>query len=120
MLYYWELMLSNDPEGAKKILEKVMNKQDQTGLYHFWKGQQAQATGDFVQAIQSYERAMEFTQFKARSENALLQCILGMQNGPAGKPDKANPEAASRRPNDCGRPTPTAPASCWPTPSRRG
>ncbi len=94
MLYYWELMLSNDPEGAREILKKVMNQQDQTGLYHFWKGQQAQADGDFVQAIQSYERSMEFTQFKARSEKALLECILGMQNGPAGKPDKANPEAA--------------------------
>jgi tetratricopeptide (TPR) repeat protein len=94
LLYVKMLLDSGDPAKADEVFKNVLNKHDQTGLYHYWKGQTALAGGDFMQAIQSYERSLEFVQFKALSENAILACVQGIQNGPPGKPDKANPEAA--------------------------
>ena len=86
--------MGGDPVAARKIIDDMLSKQDQTGLYHFWKGQLAQSEGNFVQAIQSYERSLEFTQFKARSKGALLACVLGIADGPPGRSDKADPKAA--------------------------
>jgi hypothetical protein len=93
LLYLWSLTQSNDPKAPEE-LDRFLSKHEQSGLAHFLKGVQAESKGDYVQAIQSFERSLEFTQFKSRSEAGLVACILGLQNGPPGKPDKANPEAA--------------------------
>jgi predicted Zn-dependent protease len=93
LLYMWEIILGGGPKSAEE-LDKLLSKQDQTGLGHYLRGAQAQAQGEYVQALQSFERALEYTQFKQRSQSAILTCVLGIINGPPGKPDKANPEAA--------------------------
>ncbi len=94
LLYVDELFLSGDARAARETMDKVLSKQDQSGLSHYWQGQTQQADGDFVQAIPSYERSLQFTRFKGQSENAILACVLGIADGPPGKPEKANPEAA--------------------------
>jgi tetratricopeptide (TPR) repeat protein len=93
MLYMWEILLGKNPKSQQE-LDVLLSKQDQTGLGYYLRGAQAQAKGEYVQAIQSYERALEYTQFKQRSESAILTCVMGIINGPPGKSDKANPEAA--------------------------
>ncbi len=93
LLYIWELILSGDPKADAEIT-KLLGKEGQSGLVYFIRGVQAQVKGEYVQAIQAYERAMEYTQFRSRAESSLMACILGIQNGPPGKPEKANPEAA--------------------------
>jgi predicted Zn-dependent protease len=94
LLYADELLLSGNAKAAKQEIEKALSKQDQSGLYHYWQGQTRQADGDFLAAIASYERSLQFTRFKAQSENAVLACVLGIAAGPPGKPEEANPEKA--------------------------
>jgi predicted Zn-dependent protease len=88
------LLQGGDAKAAEDILQRALNKQDQSGLALFWRGQKDLINGDYAQALQSFERAMQFSQFRVRSQNAILGCVLGMASGPPGKPDKANPEAA--------------------------
>jgi hypothetical protein len=108
MLYLWELVFSNDPDAEKKINE-ILSKPDQTGLSHFLRGAQAESKGEYVQALQWFERSLDYTQLKQRSENAILGCVLGLINGPPGKPDKANPEAALKEARDLRKRHPHSP-----------
>jgi predicted Zn-dependent protease len=83
-----------DYKEAQALLDKAVSKHDQSGLLHYWQGQVHQYSGEFAQAIPSYERSFQFAQFKNVSQNALLACVMGLASGPAGKPEKANPSAA--------------------------
>jgi tetratricopeptide (TPR) repeat protein len=70
------------------------NKQDDTGIAFYLRGQLSRANGDFPQAIQFYERALQFTTFRTLAQNGIMASVMGIANGPPGKADKANPEAA--------------------------
>jgi predicted Zn-dependent protease len=93
-LWVEELLRSGDVKQAEDVVKNVLSKHDQSGLAFFSQGQVRQAAGDFAQAIQSYQRSMEFAQYKTASQGGLLSCVLGIASGPAGKPEKANPQAA--------------------------
>jgi predicted Zn-dependent protease len=89
-----ELLQNGNVAEATDLVNKALSKHDQNGMFHFMEGRVRQANGDFMQAIRSFERSLEFTQFRTSSQNGILACVLGIVNGPAGKPEKANPEAA--------------------------
>jgi predicted Zn-dependent protease len=93
-LYIDEVLAGGDVARAQEEMKKAAAKYDQSGMYHFQRGKIDMLNGDYAQAIHSFERSLEFTQFKAGSEAGLYQSILGLMSGPAGKPEKANPEAA--------------------------
>jgi hypothetical protein len=94
LLYALEVLLNGKPDEARQVLERVLSRPEQSGLYHFYQGLKRQADGDFAQAIASYERSLQFTQLKAWSQAALVACVAGIADGPPGKPEKADPEAA--------------------------
>lgn len=87
-------LAAGNPKLAQELIGKAVSKHDQSGLLHYWQGRVHQSNGDFAQAIPSYERSLQFAQFKGVSQNGLLACVLGLAAGPPGKPEKANPEAA--------------------------
>jgi tetratricopeptide (TPR) repeat protein len=98
LIYADTLLLTGNEAEAQRVVTEALNKpdakQDETGMYYFWQGQIHQRKGDYSEAIPSYERALQYTQFKTRSQSAILACVLGIAGGPPGKPDKANPEGA--------------------------
>jgi hypothetical protein len=94
VLVVQELLKRGKIEEARKRAAEGLSKYDQDGLFLLWNGQIAQSSGDYMQAIQSYERSMQFTRFRVQSENALRACVHGIADGPPGQPEKANPEAA--------------------------
>src|SRR5207248_2869188 len=83
-----------DTDEQRVIIDSILSKHEQGGLSYYWQGQLHLNDGEYAQAIQSFERALQFTRFKVASESGLTICLLGMADGPPGKPDKANPEAA--------------------------
>lgn len=93
-LFVEEVLRGGDPEKAEKVIKEVVTKHDQSGLAHLLQGRVQQFNGEYAQAIQSYERSLQFAQFKGQSQNGIVACVLGVANGPPGKPGKANPEAA--------------------------
>ncbi len=70
-------------------LSSMVAKHQQNGLVHYWQGQVRQSGGQFAEAIQSYERALEFTAFRSSAQAGLYTCVQALIQSP-----KAGPEAA--------------------------
>jgi len=107
MIYVQELLQSGNAKAAEEVVNKALSKHDQSGLYHFWQGQVHQSKGDYHQAIQSYERSLEFVQLKGLSENGIVGAILGILSGPPGKPEKADPAEAFKEAQELRKGHPT-------------
>jgi predicted Zn-dependent protease len=86
-------LVGGDKGALKERVEKALSKHEQSALLHYWQGQLQQASGNFPEAIQAYERALQFAQFRNLTEAGLLTCVLALAGSPKGGPDVAFKEA---------------------------
>jgi tetratricopeptide (TPR) repeat protein len=73
-------------------LAAALSRHESNGLLHYWHGYTAQVRGHYRQAVESYRRALEFTQFQAAARGGLLVSLLRL--GAKESPEEANQLAA--------------------------
>lgn len=69
---------SGNARGAEERLEAAVRRHGASGRLHLWQGQLAQSRGDFARATASYERALEFKEFRGDARAGLLTAVLAL------------------------------------------
>jgi TolA-binding protein len=88
-------ILERMARGDKSVESDIKNalaRHQQAGLLYYWQGQVQQANGKLLDAIQAYERALEYQQFRGASQIALYNCVAALITDKQGGVDMAAKE----------------------------
>lgn len=75
-------------------LNNLVSKHQQSALVHYWQGQVREANGNPLEAIQSYERALQYHEMKRLAQRGLINCLNLLLNSPKYGAEAAYKEAA--------------------------
>jgi uncharacterized protein HemY len=76
-VYYAAAVTGNRTE-AEQRLTRAFSRHGNSGLLHFWKGQLAEASGDFAQAARAYAHALAFTDLRTPAQRGVLQSLINL------------------------------------------